>query len=505
MTVERLDRVRLALRARALGPSSDAPTDWEQWLRLLYPRAVDSFADHHATFWDWLWSIKAGRPRPFIGVWARGGGKSTSAELGAAALGIRDIRRYALYIRETQEQADNSVANIAALLESPTVAQFYPAHADRLLSKYGTSRGWRRNRLRTAGGFTVDAIGLDTAARGAKVEDQRPDLLILDDIDGRHDGDVATLKKITTLTRSLLPTGTENAAIMGIQNLIIPNGVFTRLVDDRADFLIDRIVSGPHPALLGLKTERVWDERLQKLRARILEGTPTWLGQDVAACQNRIDTDGLSAFLEECQHMVHEREGALWKRSILDEFRVMVPVSMRRVVVGVDPSGGREEIGIVVAGIGRDGRGYVMADNTQPGHLGPANWGNHAVGAYDEHKADRIIAEKNYGGDMVASTIQVAASGRIVPVRLVTASRGKAIRAEPVAALYEEGRVSHVGRFPDLEAEMTGWVQTDPDSPNRLDALVWALTDLMLTGGNVQLSGDALGHGFEKVPEWRIE
>jgi hypothetical protein len=100
------------------------------------------------------------------------------------ALGAREKRRYALYVSMTQEQADDHVANVAALLESPAIAAHYPALGQRLVGKFGNPKGWRRNRVRAASGFTVDAIGLDTAARGIKLEDARPDLIILDDIDG---------------------------------------------------------------------------------------------------------------------------------------------------------------------------------------------------------------------------------------------------------------------------------------------------------------------------------
>ena len=101
------------------------------------------------------------------------------------------------------------------------------------MSKYGTSRGWRRNRLRTAGGFTIDAVGLDTAARGLKVEEQRPDLIFLDDIDGKHDTLATTAKKIATLTTSVLPAGSSNVAVIFVQNLIIKDGVASRLADGR--------------------------------------------------------------------------------------------------------------------------------------------------------------------------------------------------------------------------------------------------------------------------------
>lgn len=443
----------------------------------MFPRHVDTFAPHHERAWEWVWGITAeGYHEPLVLIVARGGGKSTTAELATVAVGARGRRGYAWYVRETQDQADKSVENVGALLESGSIAEYYPVHAQRLVGKYGNARGWRRNRLRTAGGFTVDAMGLDSAARGVKVEERRPDFLILDDIDGKHDTDRTTTKKIEALTHTILPAGAPHLVVLAIQNLIIPNGVFSQLADGRADFLVDRTVVGPIPALRGMKTEVVDDARLGRKRAVITAGTPTWEGQGLDACQAYMDRFGLRAFNRECQHEVKKREGALWQPEIIGH-RDTAP-RLKRVVVGVDPSGGAAEIGVIVAAIGYDGRGYVLADLTQPGALGPLNWGRAAAKGFDDHKADRIVAEKNFGGDMVKSNIVVAAGDRRVPVHMVSASRGKDVRAEPVAALYEDGLIDHVGVFGELEEELTGWVPGDPDSPNRLDALVWAFTEL---------------------------
>lgn len=454
---------------------------WRSWVQTILPHHFTSFAPHHEEFWEWVFSItRDERPRPFVGVWPRGGGKSTGAEGAVLAVGLRGIRRYALYVRATQEQADKSVGNIGDLFESRQVAERYPFLAERKIGKYGSSKGWRRNRLRTASGFTVDSIGLDTAARGIKVEEQRPDLMVFDDIDEKHDSELVTRKKIEAVTTSLLPAGADNLAVIMIQNLVIPNGMFSQLVDSRADWLVNRILSGPHPSILGLKTETVYDEELQRSRVLIKAGTPTWDAQDLERCQQEIDTIGFDAFVQEHQHQVFERPGALWKRSMFryqDDHPPFV-----RVVVGVDPSGGSDEIGIVTVGLDEDGRGYVLDDDTQPGSEGSLNWGRAACLAYQQHEGDRIVAEKNFGGDMVESNIRVAAKelGFWVPVEMVTASRGKHLRAQPVASLYEDRRVLHLKKFPSMESEMTSWVPGDPQSPNRLDALVWALTDLML-------------------------
>src|SRR5690606_22335716 len=131
----------------------------------------------------------------------------------------------------------------------------------------------------------------------------------------------------------------------------------------------------------------------------------------------------------------------------------------------------------VVAGLGLDDHGYILADCSL--QASPNQWAEVAVRAYHEFAADRLVAEGNFGGDMVETTIR--SIDRKVSYKKVTASRGKLVRAEPVAALYEQGRVHHVGALADLETEQTSWVPGDP-SPNRMDALVWALTELMLDG-----------------------
>lgn len=179
--------------------------------------------------------------------------------------------------------------------------------------------------------------------------------------------------------------------------------------------------------------------------------------------------------------------GALWARSWLDASRrkpAECP-TMQRVVVAIDPSGTRgdeddgDSIGIVVAGKGVDGRAYVLADRSCK--LSPEGWARMAVTAYREFSADKIIAERNYGGAMVEAVLRSV--DRAVPYKEVVASRGKVIRAEPVASLYEQGRVSHVGSFADLEDQMCLFT-TDgymgKDSPDRVDALVWAVSELML-------------------------
>jgi len=179
--------------------------------------------------------------------------------------------------------------------------------------------------------------------------------------------------------------------------------------------------------------------------------------------------------------VLEDVEGALWQRSMIDDLRVKSAPEMQRVVVAIDPavtSGeDSDETGIVVAGKGIDGHGYVLADRTC--RLSPDGWVRRAVIAYDQFEADKLIGEVNNGGDLVERVIRTV--GRNYPYKAVRASRGKMVRADPISALYEQGRVHHVGSFPELEDQMCQFTPDGYDgSPDRVDALVWAMSELMI-------------------------
>lgn len=179
--------------------------------------------------------------------------------------------------------------------------------------------------------------------------------------------------------------------------------------------------------------------------------------------------------------MLDDVEGALWSRKLIDECRVATPPDLKRIVVAIDPAGSSgpnsDETGIVVAGTGADGHNYLLADLS--GKYSPERWARRAIDAFRMHRADRILCEQNFGGAMVESTLRAVDSS--VPITMVHASRGKAVRAEPVAALYEQHRCHHVGNFPELEDQLCQWEpNSGMASPDRLDALVWAISDLAL-------------------------
>jgi phage terminase large subunit-like protein len=174
-------------------------------------------------------------------------------------------------------------------------------------------------------------------------------------------------------------------------------------------------------------------------------------------------------------------EGALWTAAGIDALRVPAAPDLVRVVVAIDPAvtsgDDADETGIVVAGAAADGHVYVLADRSTRDT--PQAWMLRALAAYDEHHADRLVAEVNNGGDLIEAMVRSQAGTRVA-YRKVTASRGKRTRAEPVAALYEQGRVHHVGGLAQLEDQMCSWTPESGTSPDRLDALVWAITDLAL-------------------------
>lgn len=192
--------------------------------------------------------------------------------------------------------------------------------------------------------------------------------------------------------------------------------------------------------------------------------------------------------------MIEDQVGALWTRAMFEKHRVRELPPLVRTVVAVDPPAGAGEnadaCGIIAAGLGADGRGYVLGDRSVQG-VTPDNWARAVIACADEFTADRVVAEVNNGGAMVEQVLRSVESN--LPYKALHASRGKIARAEPVAALYARGRVSHIGVFPALEDELcgmiSGGVYSGPGrSPDRADALVWALSELML-GAKLRVPG----------------
>jgi phage terminase large subunit-like protein len=181
--------------------------------------------------------------------------------------------------------------------------------------------------------------------------------------------------------------------------------------------------------------------------------------------------------------ILEDTPGALWTRAMLDEARGAMPERFDRVVIGVDPSGSDGESGDSqgIAAVGKIGNRACIIEDAST-RQSPEGWARVVSDLYDKHGADAVIVEKNYGGDMCRAVLQ--SHNRNLPVRMVTATRGKHVRAEPVAALYEQGRVTHASVMTELEDQLclfTGNGYAGEGSPDRADAAIWALTELMLS------------------------
>ena len=487
------------------------PEDWESWLRALFPSYTTApFGEHHAEFWSWVDGIAPGESAAsFIGVWPRGGAKSTSAEMACCYLGARRTRRYGWYISETQAQADDHVGNVAAMLESVEMQRYYPKMSERSVGRYGNSKGWRRNRLRTADGFTIDALGLDTGARGVKLDEARPDFMVFDDLDRQTDSPDTVARKISILTKSVLPAGAGHLVVLAIQNLIHDNGIFAQLTgvsEQEADFLSDRIVSGPHPAV----RDAIYEKR--DGRDYIVAGDPIWQGQDLTACQKMIDRFGLSAFRFEAQHEVDTFEGGLFTDV---QFRYCTPEKVPdlvRIAVWVDPAVSEtdksDSHGIQADGIAANGDIYRLY--SWEGITSPLDSLRRAILTAVRLQAGSVGVEPDQGGDTWRSVYREAWRSLIEDKSLpkdaqrptfksakAGAGHGpKVERASRQLADYERGRIVHVldedRSYAVLERALRRFPVREPH--DLTDASYWAWFDLRKNVFGTALAGAMTGN-----------
>jgi phage terminase large subunit-like protein len=382
-------------------------------------------------------------PRYVIVTGGRGSGKSFALSM-ALSLSIRSPGRKILFTRYTMISARDSI--IPEFLEK--------------LDRLGIS-----NEVETSQARIIHRSGSEILFRGIKTSEgvqtaklksiQGVNAWVLDEAEELPDED--TFDKIDLSVRD---TRKKNKIILCLNPVHKSHWIYNRFFNEtRQDTCyIHTDYRDNAPNLPPDYLERAEDCRMSNER----KYRHVWLGE-----------------------WLEEAEGALWTWAMIQPNRVRpddVP-PMRRVVVAVDPaatsSDSSDETGIVCVGLGTDGYYYVLSDLTMRGT--PMAWAGMAVAEYRNRKADRIVAETNNGGEMVEATLR--AIDPSVSYLAVHASRGKMVRAEPVAALYERGMVRHVGQFRDLEAELLTYAGKDGQrSPNRMDALVWAMTSLMESG-----------------------
>jgi predicted phage terminase large subunit-like protein len=267
-----------------------------------------------------------------------------------------------------------------------------------------------------------------------------------------------------------------------------------------------RVVVTTTPRPIKLIRELLADPKVVVTRGRTIENrehlAPAFLAQIVRRYEGtrlgRQELDG---------EILDDMPGALWNHGLIDAARVsaapdLTRPELTRIVVAIDPavSSGEhsDETGIIVAGKNSEGHGYVLSDLS--GHYRPAEWAKAAISAYREHRADRIVAEVNNGGEMVEATLRMIDPN--VPYAAVHAARGKVARAGPVAALYEQGRIHHLGALPQLEDQMCAFTSDfDRDaagySPDRVDALVWALSELFVE----PIAGAGMYEAYRRVAQ----
>lgn len=436
------------------------------------------------------------RPRPFVGIWPRGGGKSTTAELAAVALGALDRRAYCVYVRRNQDMADKSIGNIATLLESSAIDRTYPNLGRRRRGKFGNAKGWRRERLSTAHGYTVDALGLDSASRGFKDEERRPDLFIIDDIDDKHDSPAVAQKNIETITTSILPAGSNDAAVLAVQNLIIPHGLFSQLAGP-ADYLADRIVDGPYPAVEGLQYEQRLDPETERYKWVITEGAATWAGQDLATCQQQIFTWGLMAFRQESQHEVDLISGGLYDDLLFQYIdRDKLP-ALTAIECWLDPAVSSTESsdsqGIQIDG--RDAKKHLYRLYSWEGVTSPQkamekailqalHYGARAVGVETDQGGDTWISVYNEAWNSLKAQKLIGEDARRPRFKYAKAGSigGKVERQNMMRAAYDRGEITHVrGTHQILENGLKRFPIRKPF--DLADAAFWGWYNLIKRGG----------------------
>ena len=384
---------------------------------------------------------------------------------------------FTLLISDTSTQAEQRTSDIhAELLENKALTLDYPHLALPDAEHYRQQKAKRtQGDFITVGGLRVLGAGAGKSLRGIKDGANRPSLIICDDLE--NDEAVATPGQRAKLwgwfTKSILNLpGPDGARFIVIGTILHRLSLLARL--------------------LSTSDGEVWSRRLYRA---IDQGEALWPAvwtlEKLEAKRREI---GSRAFASEYLNDPSDDSMTLFKAEWIKKNRVMAAPPLARIVVSIDPSisGNGDACGIIGAGKGTDGRGYILEDATI--QASPAIWAREALDLYQRLGADAMVAEGNQGGEMIEQTIKsvLKPNEQMPRLMIVHASRSKQARAEPVAALYENNNVSHVGNLLALEDELESWVPGLP-SPNRLDATVWALFELML------------GHGPTPEPDFNLD
>ena len=470
------------MRAQRQAASTSAPTDVRtDWgiLEWCYEYLPHHFYGEAAEFHqeiekDLTEAFEKGNGRNVYAA-PRGHNKSTFLTLGvplyrAAVFG----EPYVLIISDTTDQAKDHLGNIIKeLTENEALLEAYPHLKLPEMGDYKKKSVKRKaSDIVTLGGVKFTAKGAGQSLRGARHGNQRPTLIIVDDLE--NDKLVETEKQRAKLKNWFLKSLSNLPGASGAQIIVVGTVIHKK-----------SLLSW----LLGAEGPKTYVKRLY--RAIKEDGAALWPGAwTLEKLKAKREEIGSKAFSSEYMNEPVDEGSTLWKEAWLKANRRAAP-DLARVAVAVDPSasGAGDLCGIVAGGVdvvGENAHGYLLEDVSVQGS--PGTWARIALETYWRLEADFIIAEKNQGGEMIISTLksELRKGETLPPIRLVHASRGKTVRADPIATLDERGRLHLAGSFPKLEDELVSWTPGQ-DSPGRLDAYVWLWTELILGAAELQL------------------
>jgi hypothetical protein len=288
-------------------PIKDLEADYKQWLCAILPahfpsRPSEQFAPHHDLFWQWAWKKTPAPPAAML-IWNRGGAKSTSAEAFAVAGGARGWHKYVLYVCRTQEQADKHIRSINSMLLESNIGDYYPKMKEldfKTVSGRNKAESWTRQQLTTAHGFTAQGIGLLGSVRGIRIEQYRPDLIIISDIDNLNDSVGMSQTLLEAMTADVFGTIANNATVLFEQNLIHRGSVANQVYTRKTDAMSDRVVFGPVPAVRSPKYKR------ENEKWHITAGEPTWpAGMPIPECERKLNLWTKAVWDREAQHDIN--------------------------------------------------------------------------------------------------------------------------------------------------------------------------------------------------------
>ena len=456
---------------------ADQAEPWETWSMRVFPHLRADVAPwFHRDYAEHVWETTARyTPPPIAPVLFRGGAKSTLSRALALGLGLTGKRKFVLVVCATQDAANRAVTDMAGLI-TQNVVDLYPwaaspTVASTLLVKFGV----RQSVINVGGRLTVLGVGLIGGNRGLLIDNQRPDVMLLDDLDDTGDSSAVIRRKRAYLLESVIPAAAaEGATIMFAQNTIRPDGIMAEVIrQERGGALYGAKVIGPIPII---------ENPTYGEDGRLSGGTPTWPARfTLERINSERDKMTPKVFSRECLNDMNVAvEGALLEAH--DQFVTvpMPPIGDLQVArIGLDPSvkssKTSDETGIVVSGRMRDGKIVVLEDATCGPETPMQTWIDTVCDLVEKWGAD-IVVEDNQGGDAWDLLLKQALKARSLSaqVKSETANQTKRGRAMPVAEAVKGGRVVKAVHAVELTHELCTWLPGDK-SPNRIDAFVWSV------------------------------